>query len=65
LDSDIVIFQESVIVSSTGFSFKSPVENMPDEKWDLQIAVMLSAPFHLTKRFLPAMKKKGQLTLVT
>jgi NAD(P)-dependent dehydrogenase (short-subunit alcohol dehydrogenase family) len=34
-------------------------ENFPDDKFDLMVAVMLSAPFHLTKRCLPDMKKKG------
>ena len=37
------------------------MEDYPDEKWDEMLAVMLTAPFHLTKRFLPAMKKKGIL----
>lgn len=35
------------------------IEDTSDEKWDYAIAVLLSAPFHLTKRFLPGMKKKG------
>jgi 3-hydroxybutyrate dehydrogenase len=39
--------------------YVSPVDEYPDDKWNELIAVMLSAPFHLIKRFLPAMKKKG------
>jgi len=39
-----------------------PIENITDSDWDLQIAVMLSASFHLIKRCLPAMKKKGKIT---
>ena len=34
------------------------IEDCPDDKWDLLIAVNLSAPFHLTKHCLPGMKKK-------
>ena len=40
------------------------MEDYPDDKWDEMLAVMLTAPFHLTKRFLPAMKKKGILVFL-
>jgi len=43
----------------SGFWFDSPIENLPDSQWDLHISVMLTAPFHLIKRCLPAMKTKG------
>jgi NAD(P)-dependent dehydrogenase (short-subunit alcohol dehydrogenase family) len=35
------------------------IEDYPDDRWNLLIAVNLSAPFHLIKRCLPGMKKKG------
>ena len=44
-----------------GLNHVEPVETYPDEKWDEMIAVLLSAPFHLIKRFLPLMKQKGIL----
>ena len=41
-----------------GVSDMHNIEDYPDDKWDLLIAVNLSAPFHLTKHCLPGMKKK-------
>ena len=38
----------------------SPIETFPDETWDAMLSVMLSAPFHLTKRLLPAMTDQGK-----
>ena len=35
------------------------VEHFPEDKWNDMVALMLTAPFHLTKRFIPSMKKKG------
>ena len=35
------------------------VEDYPVEQWDVMIAVLLSAPFHLTKMAIPHMKRKG------
>jgi 3-hydroxybutyrate dehydrogenase len=35
------------------------VENFPPEKWDEALAVNLSAPFHLARLALPAMKRRG------
>jgi NAD(P)-dependent dehydrogenase (short-subunit alcohol dehydrogenase family) len=43
----------------SGLQHVCHVDEYPDDKWNELIAVMLSAPFHLIKRFLPAMKKKG------
>ena len=36
----------------------SPVENFPPERWDEALAVNLSAPFHLIRLALPAMKQR-------
>ncbi|KAL5017514.1 hypothetical protein ScPMuIL_007103 [Solemya velum] len=48
-----------ILVNNAGLQHVSPVEEFPVERWDLLIAVMLSAPFHLTRHFLPKMKTKG------
>lgn len=45
--------------ASSGLQHWIPIVDYPDDHWDKVIAVMLSAPFHLTKRCLPAMKQKG------
>jgi hypothetical protein len=47
-----------------GVTFKSKIEDFPEEKWNTIIAVNLSAPFHLIKRSLPGMKKKGECILL-
>jgi 3-hydroxybutyrate dehydrogenase len=46
-------------INNTGASRSGTIDTFPDDEWDHIIAVNLSAPFHLTKRCLPAMKKKG------
>jgi NAD(P)-dependent dehydrogenase (short-subunit alcohol dehydrogenase family) len=48
---------------TAGVLHLGPIEFIPDDQWDNTIAVMLTAPFQLTKRCLPAMKKKGNILL--
>lgn len=48
-----------ILVNNAGVQFVSPVEDFPDEKWDLLIAVNLSASFHTTKAAIAGMKQKG------
>ena len=47
-----------ILVNNAGMQFVSPVEDFPVEKWDLIIALNLSAAFHTTRLALPYMKKK-------
>jgi NAD(P)-dependent dehydrogenase (short-subunit alcohol dehydrogenase family) len=55
-------FGNLTVVHPSGVLHLGPTEIMPDDQWDNTIAVMLTAPFQLTKRCLPAMKKKGNST---
>jgi 3-hydroxybutyrate dehydrogenase len=48
-----------ILVNNAGTQHVSPVEDFPPEKWDLLIALNLSAVFHTTRLALPAMKAKG------
>jgi 3-hydroxybutyrate dehydrogenase len=48
----------SVLVNNAGTQFVSPIEDFPIEKWDLIIALNLSASFHTTKALLPGMKAR-------
>ena len=48
-----------VLVNNAGVQFVSPVEEFPDEKWDLIIALNLSSVFHGMKAAIPHMKKAG------
>ncbi len=38
----------------------APVDEYPEEMWNDMLSVMLTAPFLLTKRFVPAMKQKRE-----
>ena len=48
-----------VLVNNAGIQHVSPVEAFPEEKWNFMIALMLTAPFLLTKYCWPHMKKNG------
>lgn len=47
-----------ILVNNAGMQFVSPVEDFPVEKWDLIIALNLTAAFHTIRLALPFMKKK-------
>ncbi|HXH89309.1 MAG TPA: SDR family NAD(P)-dependent oxidoreductase, partial [Gaiellaceae bacterium] len=48
-----------ILVNNAGLQHVSPVDEFPEESWDLLLAVMLTAPFLLTKAFLPGMVGAG------
>ncbi|XP_060080373.1 D-beta-hydroxybutyrate dehydrogenase-like [Ylistrum balloti] len=48
-----------ILINNAGVQHLDLVEDYPTEKWDMMVAVSLSAPFHLMKAFLPGMKTKG------
>ncbi len=48
-----------ILVNNAGVQHVSPIEDFPVEKWDLIIALNLSAAFHTTRLALPGMKAKG------
>jgi 3-hydroxybutyrate dehydrogenase len=48
-----------VLVNNAGLQHVSAIEDFPEEAWDRLIAVMLTAPFLLTKGFLPGMYEAG------
>jgi 3-hydroxybutyrate dehydrogenase len=45
-----------ILVNNAGVQHVSPVEDFPDEKWDLILALNLSAAFHLSKSVFAGMK---------
>ena len=47
-----------VLVNNAGYQHVSPIEDFPEEQWDRMIALMLTAPFLLTRYCWPAMKKQ-------
>ncbi len=48
-----------ILVNNAGTQFVSPADQFPVEKWDLIIALNLSAVFHTTRLALPGMKERG------
>ena len=45
-----------ILVNNAGFQHVSPIEDFPEDIWDNMIAVMLTAPFLLTRYAWPSMK---------
>jgi 3-hydroxybutyrate dehydrogenase len=48
-----------ILVNNAGTQHVAPVDQLPVEKWDLIIALNLSAAFHTTRLVLPEMKARG------
>ena len=44
-----------ILVNNAGLQYVSPLVDYPEDRWDHLLAVMLTAPFLLTKAALPAM----------
>ena len=44
-----------VLVNNAGIQFVSPIEEFPIEKWDMIIAINLSAAFHAIRAAVPGM----------
>jgi 3-hydroxybutyrate dehydrogenase len=45
-----------ILVNNAGFQHVSPIEAFPEDQWDKMIALMLTAPFLLTRYCWPSMK---------
>jgi len=48
-----------ILVNNAGIQHVAPIEEFPEEKWNLILSLMLTAPFLLTKYVWPGMKKNG------
>jgi 3-hydroxybutyrate dehydrogenase len=48
-----------ILVNNAVVRHFSPVEHFPPERWEEALAVNLSAPFHLIRLALPAMKQRN------
>lgn len=48
-----------ILVNNAGMQFVAPIHEYPTEKWDIILALNLSAAFHTTKAALPAMRERG------
>src|SRR5207247_7143427 len=48
-----------ILINNAGFQHVAPIEEFPEDMWDKMLAVMLTAPFLLTRYAWPAMKAQG------
>ena len=48
-----------ILVNVAGYQHIDPVEDFPEDEWDRMLAVMLTAPFLLTRYVWPGMKARG------
>jgi 3-hydroxybutyrate dehydrogenase len=48
-----------ILVNNAGMQHVAPIDQFPPDRWDLLIALNLSAAFHTIRLALPAMKEKG------
>ncbi|MFZ1754496.1 MAG: 3-hydroxybutyrate dehydrogenase, partial [Caldilineaceae bacterium] len=48
-----------ILVNNAGFQHIAPIADFPEEMWDNLLAVMLTAPFLLTKYIWPQMADRG------
>ncbi|MDJ0921117.1 MAG: 3-hydroxybutyrate dehydrogenase [Henriciella sp.] len=48
-----------ILINNAGVQHVSPIENFPVARWDLIIALNLSAAFHTTRLAITGMKEKG------
>ena len=47
-----------ILINNAGIQHVAPIEEFPPEKWDLIIAINLTASFHAIRRAVPLMKKE-------
>ena len=51
--------QIDVVVNNAVTRHYANIEDLPVEAWNYALAVNLSAPFHIIRRVMPAMKRRG------
>lgn len=47
-----------ILVNNAGYQHVAPIEEFPEDQWERMVALMLTAPFLLTRYCWPAMKKQ-------
>ncbi len=48
-----------ILVNNAGIQHVAPIEDFPPEKWDMILAINLSASFHTIRTVLPEMKRRN------
>ncbi len=53
-----------ILINNAGVQHVAPVDQFPDDKWNLIIAINLTSAFHSTKAAIPIMKAQGRGRIV-
>jgi 3-hydroxybutyrate dehydrogenase len=48
------------VIANAGFQYVAPIEEMPEDKWDAILALLLTSPFLLAKYAWPHLVESGQ-----
>ena len=48
-----------ILINNAGTTYKAPIEECPPEKWDLVLALNLSASFHTIRTVMPQMRQRN------
>lgn len=59
LDAERQFGKVDILVNNAGIQHVAPVEDFPADKWDLVLAINLTASFHTIRAALPGMKKRN------
>jgi gluconate 5-dehydrogenase len=59
LAQELAALSIDILVNAAGINLREPFQDVTPESFDLQMAVLLRAPFRLTQLFVPAMASRG------
>lgn len=55
-DTEASFGRVDILVNNAGIQHVAPIDELPDERWDMIVAINLSSNFHAIKATLPGMK---------
>jgi 3-hydroxybutyrate dehydrogenase len=58
-DAEASFGKVDILVNNAGIQTVAPVDEFPEDRWELIVALNLSSNFYTTKAALPGMKKRG------
>ena len=58
-EAEAALGKVDILVNNAGIQHVAPVDEFPEDQWDLILAINLSSNFHAIKAALPGMKERG------
>ncbi len=58
-EAEAALGSVDILVNNAGIQFVAPIDEFPEDKWDLIIAINLSSNYHAIKAALPGMKARN------